>query len=179
MNLDAPISELPRDMLVFAGFVFYGVPPEDRNADAVVIKDKQISMIFAVSSEIRELLQKKQDTPHLITPTCRDRIQAHIERCMEEEYIVGLAKAIEHDFHTEDFPIQVVDVWLQGYAYRRRKGVFCRQIAFEFPKDGVEDGEHVAKCVARYRRQQILFRHPMPNYEVSAGASARDFRLTG
>lgn len=177
VQFDKPIRELPEDMLIFAEFEFFGAPPEDRQADAVVIKDKQIALIFPVSREIRNVCHRMEYTPHLITPTDRDRVTHHIERCTDEEYIVGLAKAIQSDFRNNDFPVQVVDVWRQGYAYRKRKGAYCRQIAFEIPKENAEEGEYIVSRICRFRREQILLRNPMPKYQVSAGANAATFSL--
>lgn len=168
---------LPKDTLIIGKFIFHGVPPDDEFADVVLIKEKQLGMVWGVGREI-EAIMRKQECDR--TPTDRDRAKAYIERCTDEEYIVSLCKVIENDFEEDECPIKITGIWEQCYAYRRRYEdryiirvpkveKFCRLVALDIPKTHASDGEIVLKYVMRFYTEQKLRRIPIPTFEAYPG----------
>lgn len=166
------IPPLPKDTLTIGKFEFFGVPDEDRFADVICIKQKQLGMTFQTTAYIDSLLRLPLCDR---TPTHRDQIEAFVFRCIEEEYIVSLCHVIENDFDDEDDnEITLTGVWKQAYAYRTipdpiirvpKVQKFCRLIVLDVPKENADEGEHVLGHVLRYYREQTRRRKPVPYFE--------------
>ena len=173
MKPEEDIRELPKDTLVIGTFLFHDTPTEDANAEIIVIKEKQVGLKFGVSRDIEQLMRK---APCDMTPTDRSRRDAHIERCVEEEYVISLIRLIEHDFKQEEDLIQIFDVWQQGYAYRTRGGRHYRTVMLECPKDREEDGERVVAGMLRYFRDQTRRGEGIPEFEAFPGPQPGSYR---